>query len=84
MNQDQLIALANEHGAGFQYVFTEDDGAHFFQRENPETRTLITPGVYKTKPRTYSLMRLLDSDLPPKNFALMVKLGLTNTNKAPR
>ena len=65
---------------GFRWVYDEDDGAHYYQKDL---------GGYKdgkNVPVTYLLIRLLPSDLTqkdgfPSNFEFMCERGLTNTNR---
>jgi hypothetical protein len=55
---------------GFKWVYSED-GAHFFQK------------CLDTRWRNrFALIRLLPTDLEPRNFELMCRLGLTNDNPA--
>jgi hypothetical protein len=55
---------------GFKWVFSED-GAHFFQK-----------CLDKRWQSRFALIRLLPTDLEPKNFEFMCRLSLTNNNPA--
>ena len=55
---------------GYSWAYSED-GAHFFQK-----------CLDRRWQNRFALMRLLPSDLEPKNFELMCRLGLSNDNPA--
>jgi hypothetical protein len=55
---------------GYKWAYSEG-GAHFFQK-----------CLDQRWQNRFALIRLLPTDLEPKNFELMCRLGLTNNNPA--